>query len=148
MELGGIFDKKRAAGLLSLVFVGLAAPTWTSYQHDQKIMAGFRQQVNQDMTPRIMTLKTDGVTRRGYLNQGAAMPAVNIGFYNMPTKALLIAQSDQAACWYTSLQVVEGQEKLPFWQKIFGGTEYERMFLNQGFSSLWNTCSPMNSPKP
>jgi hypothetical protein len=145
--LGGIFNKK-STGIVALVLGGLAVPTWTSYQHDQKIMANFRKEVNQDMNPRVITIKTDGVTRQGFLNRGGAMPAINIGFYNMPSNAFLIGQSDQAACLFTNLRVVGGQENLPFWQKLFGGSEYERMFLNQKFSSLTNTCAPLNTPQP
>lgn len=101
-----------------------------------------------DSSPHVITVKTDGVTRQGFLIGGGAMPVVNIGFYNMPSNALLIAQKPEVGCWYTKLQVIEGQQNLPLWQKIFGGSEFERGFQNQRFDSLWNTCAPLSEPKP
>lgn len=140
MAISQLFNKKNIA---IAVLAAMALPTWTSFQHDRKIHGDFRSQANRDLSEKTITIETDGVTRQGYLNKGAAMPVLTFGFYNHPSAALAVAQTKEAACWYTNLRVTKGQENLPLWQKIFGGAEYERIFSNQSFSSLGYTCAPM-----
>ena len=121
-----------------------AISTWTSWQHDGAVHADFRQAMNEDRSSRVLTVETDGVTRKGYVNEGASMPNFNIGFYNRPSKALLISQSPEAKCWSTTLRVTDGRENLPLWQKIMGGAEYVRVFDNARFEGwLTRNCAPI-----
>lgn len=126
--------KQSLIGIFSFAALGGFVTTgYDSAQHDRRIQAGFRSAVLQDPTPHLMTIVTDGVTREGFLNQGAA-------FSQNSTTALIVANTPEAACWYTTLRVTDGQEKLPFWQKVFGGAETEKMFANQALDDM--TCAP------
>ena len=126
--------KKVLAGIFALTAAtGLVKTTYDSIEHDRRIQADFREAVNQDTTPHLMTVVTDGVTRQGFVNKGAALAQDS-------STALIVASTPEAACWYTTLRVIKGQEKLPFWQKIFGGAESEVMFANQALDNM--RCAP------
>lgn len=130
--------KKAIKVVAPLVLAGAFATSVNScIQHDWRIHNGFRSAVLQDPTPRLLTVETDGVTREGYLNRGAAE--------TQGAEKFIIAQSKEAACWYTTLRVTKGQENLPFLQKIFGGAEHEEMFANQAFDGY--TCRPTSGQK-
>ena len=62
--LSTFFNRKASALAAGLAIVA-AVPTWNSFQHDQQIAAGFRSVVNQNATPRVITVETEGVTRQG-----------------------------------------------------------------------------------
>lgn len=142
MSLSPLFKKAIISGI-ALTSASLTFSVWTSIQHDQRIRASFLDEVFRDNSKRTITINTDGVTRQGMVIPGAAIPNISFGFYNHPSNNLVIAGSPEAACWYTNLKVVAGTENLPFWQKIFGGAEYERAFANQAFDGLWSyNCAP------
>lgn len=132
----------KAGAVSALALLALAVPTWTSYQHDQKIHVGFRQQLLHDQTPRVITVETEGVTREGFLNRGAVLDRLYPG-----SDAFLIAQTPEAACWYTTLRVTKGQENLPFWQKLFGGAEWEWQFASEKFGVIGSRCAPVSPEK-
>ena len=129
----------KIAGVLVGIFAtcSLVKGCYDSSQHDRRVLAGFREEVLKNPTPRLLTVDTDGVKRQGILNRGAAFNSQN------STTALIIANDPQSACWYSTLRVVEGQEKLPFLQKIGGGAESETLFVNQAFENY--TCSPTSN---
>ena len=130
--------KKAAWTIAPLALAGAFATSVNScIQHDWRIHNGFRSAVLQNPTPRLLTVETDGVTREGFLNRGAAD--------TQGPEKFIVAQSKEAACWYTTLRVTKGQENLPFLQKIFGGAEYEEMFANQAFHDY--TCRPIANQK-
>lgn len=141
MGLSGIFNRKVVAGIAA-AFLITAVPTWNSHQHDQKLNAQFMSAMQQDQNPRIVTIKTNGVTRQGFVNRGAALNR-----WYPRSNAFLLAQSPQAACWYTTLRVTDGQEKLPLWQKIFGGAEWEWFFASAQFGIINSRCAPVAGEK-
>lgn len=124
-------------GSLCLVFAfgALGKGCYDSSQHDRRLQASFREEVLKKSTPRLMTVKTDGVTRQGILNKGSA-------FHNTNAEStLILAANHQSDCWYTTLRVTEGQENLPFLQKLGGGEKPETMFVNQAFDNYG--CIPV-----
>lgn len=138
MELSNGVKKVLTSVFAATAFGGLAYTTYDSMQHDRQVQAGFRDAVLQDPSPHLMIVTTNSVTREGFVNQGVA-------YTGEPRTAFIIASTPESACWYTTLRVTKGQENLPFWQKVFGGSESEEMFANQALDGM--TCAPTGNGK-
>lgn len=135
---------KKFALVASIPLAATVIPTWTSFQHDMNIHMQFRKEFNQNQDQRLIKIETEGVVREGYLSRGVAMPNINIGVYAFQSKALVAASSEEAACWYANLRVVDGRENLPVAQKIMNGSEYVWAYSSPSFNSLTKYhCAPV-----
>ncbi len=109
--------------------------------HERKLHVQFQAELAKDPASRTITITVDGVTRTGRLIPGMAIVTDNNG---RPNEFSLYSLTDaNSRCWFSELIVTDGADKLPAWEKVFGGDTTEKYYANPKLSGERCLALPM-----